>query len=260
MFHRVNLNETHTFNDLYYKRNMVCEIKEIFALIDSYLERGQKFGSIEQCLKSQNYFHLVFDDGFKEHLETAIILKNRYPFLNYYDMSFSINLNNSLNNIYSGMDVVYELIKQKKIFSLNNFIGIKENNNFDIENIKKKLSKSSPSFFNELNEKFKIELRNLKKTFLNEVEIIELSKLFQINSHGMYHRFLTYNKKYSKDEIIKSKNIIEKVIKKPINTFCYPEGKNDKIVQTYVNVAGFKYALSIRHEPNNNFCIGRIIK
>ena len=94
---------------------------------------------------------------------------------------------------------------------------------------------------------------------MNSKEVEELSEMFQISSHGKSHRFLTRYQNISRLEIRQSKEILEQKLNKTINIFCYPEGKNDKTIQHYVKVAGFKYALSIRHEPDNNFCIGRII-
>ena len=83
--------------------------------------------------------------------------------------------------------------------------------------------------------------------------------MLQISSHGITHRFLIDHKIESKKEILQSKLILEKLINQNIDTFCYPEGKNDIELQNYCKNAGYKYALSIRHEASNKFCIGRKI-
>ena len=96
-------------------------------------------------------------------------------------------------------------------------------------------------------------------TFLDKSEIIELSKIFKITSHGITHRFLNSHKKESEKEILQSKIILENITNQNIDTFCYPEGKNDNDLQNYCKKAGYKYALSIKHEENNKFCVGRKI-
>jgi len=256
MFHRIELINNCKINELYYHRKMVCKIDELFYIIDSYLTNGYKIGSIEQSISSNNYFHLSFDDGFKEHLKVATLLKNKYE-LNYNDASFSINVNNSINNQYTGMDIVYEMIRQGKINKFCHFIRL--DNNCSIETIKLVLAKLKPNKLLELNRQFSDISNILHKTFLNKKEVIELSKLFEITSHGMTHRFLTYHKRDSKKETLKSKIIIEDLIEKRVDTFCYPEGKNDNTIQKYCKDAGYKYALSITHDQYNNYCIGRII-
>lgn len=256
MFHRIELTNNCKINELYYQRKMVCKIDELFSIIDGYINNGYKIGSIEQSINSEDYFHLSFDDGFKEHLEVAVLLKDKYG-LDCNNASFAINVSNSINNQYTGMDIVYEAIKQGKINQLCNYCKL--DNNCDIKAIKTVLAKLKPNKLLELGEQFGDVSNALYKTFLNKSEIIELSKLFEITSHGMTHRFLTSHQKESRYEIIKSKIVLENLIKKRINIFCYPEGKNDKAIQKHCKDAGYMYALSITHEQDNNHCVGRII-
>jgi hypothetical protein len=257
MFHRVKFTNKQNINNWYFRRRMIIEIEKLYKLIDKYLSRGYKMGSIEQCLENNNYFHLSFDDGFKEHLEVAFLLKKRYNF-NYSSISFSINIANSVNHDFTGMDLAYSILENKQIEKLNHFLKT----NFktkDIAEIKNKIASLTPKQLKRLSDYFSEFQRQLKNTFLSKSDIIELSKIAKITSHGITHRFLTYHKKESEKEILESKAILEHIINKKIDTFCYPEGKNDFEIQFFCKKAGYKYSLSIRHEENNKFCIGRKI-
>jgi peptidoglycan/xylan/chitin deacetylase (PgdA/CDA1 family) len=256
MLHRIKLNNAYAINELYYKRKMVVNLESVFKIIEEYFSNGCSFGNIEQCINSDKYFHLSFDDGFSEHLEVAAILKEKYnPPKD--AISFSVNIGNSFYHQYTGMDIVYELIKLDKINLLLDILKLSKKST--ISDIKRKLLELSPEKLFNISEQLNKELDELKNTFLSKKEIAELSTLFLINSHGISHRDLTKHSKQSKKEILQSKQILETITKQKIDTFCYPEGKNDDKIQKYVKSAGYKYGLSIRYEYNNNYCIGRKI-
>lgn len=256
MLHRIRLSSTHKINELYYKRKMVISIERLFEIIDNRLSNGLSFGTIDQCLTSKNYFHLSFDDGFKEHLEVAYTLKEKYNLSNNH-ITFSVNIGNSIYKQYTGMDVIYELIKINKIQMLTDFLEIPAKST--ISEMKSILINLHPDKLLQIHSFFQKDLKHLGELFLCEKDIVKLSKLFTIASHGIIHRNLTKYKQYSKDEIIKSKNELEKILNKKTDVFCYPEGKNDENVQNFVKIAGYKYGLSIKNELKNNYFIGRII-
>ena len=257
MFHRIKIDETQKIDNLYSERGMLCPIEKVFSLIDKYLNEGFLFGSIEQCFHSQKYFHLSFDDGFKEHLPLAKKIKAKYQ-INNKNATFSVNVGNSIHKIYSGMDLIYQIIKQKQVNKLCEFLRI-DVEGFSIAKVKQIVAKLRVSELIELYTEFESISGVLNKTFLNENEILELSELFTIASHGITHRFLTYHKNDSKKEIINSKFILEQVIRAQVDTFCYPEGKSDFMIQNYCKEAGFQFGLSINQDKNNAYCIGRII-
>lgn len=257
MFHRVKTDNEHTINNWYFQRKMVIKIENLYKLIDNYLNKNLKAGSILECTENNNYFHLSFDDGFKEHLKVAFLLKERYNF-DYNSISFSISVANSINHNFTGMDIIYSILKNNRIGKLNLFFKtdfVAEN----IPEIKQYIANLEPEHLKQLSNYFPELRKELKNIFLDKSEIIELSKIFKITSHGITHRFLTNYKNESELEILHSKEILENITKQDIDTFCYPEGKNDFDLQNYCKKAGYKYALSIRHEENNNFCIGREI-
>jgi len=257
MFHRINIDGRQEINSYYFQRNMVHHIDSVFDIIDSHLKSGCHFGSISQCLEDNKCFHLSFDDGFKEHIKVAKLIKEKYV-IGYNHISFSINVGNSIFANYTGMDIVYQLLSFYNPNKLRELLEMDVDFN-NVSEIKDKLLRRSPETLIKLSVKCDEIKERLRKTFLSKVEIIELSKIFQILSHGMTHRSLVYYKNESKDEIFQSKIILEKLIGRSINVFCYPEGKNDSDIQRNCIDAGYKYALSIRHEENNKYCIGRFV-
>jgi len=253
MFHRILINQK--INDWYVRRGMAVSLNSLFSIIDEYLNKGYIFGTIKDCINSRHYFHLAFDDGFKEHLECAILLKEKYD-IKYDHMTFSINIGNSYLGLFSGMDLIYYSISNGLAATLTKFLNISEKR-LEPNNIKQVVASLKPNYLSELSSSLKEIHSELKNQFLNEIEVLELSQLFQIASHGIIHRFLTEHQNCSGNEILESKLFLEKKLGRVIEIFCYPEGKNNEYTQTFVREAGFKYALSIRHDSDNNYCIGR---
>jgi len=261
MFHRVEVERNIQINKLYFKRGMVHHINTVSHIIDRYINDGYQFGSIGECCMDNRFFHLSFDDGFKEHFIVARILKDKYNLLSAH-ITFSINIGNSFSQDYTGMDVIYEIILNKKVEKLEKFLNQKlrkSNQQADITQIKSIIACLPPDELKRLSDDFRELKERLIHTFLNEREVRELSTLFNIASHGITHRFLTCCQEESRKEIFMSKKLLEEKTEKKIEIFCYPEGKNDAVIQKCCENAGYKLAFSIRHENRNDYCIGRKI-
>ncbi|MFC0878035.1 polysaccharide deacetylase family protein [Saccharicrinis sp. FJH2] len=255
MFHRICFDELQSINPYYAQRGMVLSIHQLTILIKGLLMRGLVFGSIPQTLKSKNHFHLSFDDGFKEHLYVAKLLIEKFNAPKY-GVSFSINVGNSILGQHTGMDLFYTILKYDKMAKLGTFLQ-KDLQNNSIDEIKECVASLKPKELVTLSNHFAELHSYLKPIFLNEEEIKELSDLFTISSHGITHRFLTCHEEQSKEEIIRSKKILEDLCGSNIETFCYPEGKNTAFLREQCKQAGYSNALSIRHKEHNLFCIGR---
>jgi len=249
MFHRIELKNIQLPN-IYSKRKMVHRIERLFEIINSYLNKGYSFGSIEEARINPLILHLTFDDGYKEHLAVAKILKKRYS-LSYNNITFSINIGNSYFQKNICMDFIYRLIELNR---LNELIDIIKLETDDIQSIKKYLfSKSKVEIEKIFSSIPNIDLSNI---FLNEGEVYILSKEFSIASHSMTHHFLTSSDELNY-EIATSKKILEDKLNLKIETFCYPEGKNNILIQELCQKEGYKYALSIRGNLKNKFAISR---
>ncbi|EMQ6246231.1 polysaccharide deacetylase family protein [Campylobacter upsaliensis] len=256
-FHRIDFYQNNPINPLYFDRKMAVSYFKLEQYIESYLQRGFCFGNIKQCLQEPNkYFCLSFDDGFKEHLEIAKILHNKYNSPKE-SLIFSINVNNTLSNTFCGMDLLYHLIDRKQIKNLFEYFKLDLTpitlDNIDI--LKQHYIKQNPEELCKFYETFKVDLSYI---FLDPKEIQELTNYGLIASHAILHRDLTQHKTQSKQEILESKMILEQMLKTNIDIFCYPEGKNDKDLWDFCKQAGFTLALSINH-THKQYGIGRRI-
>lgn len=257
MFHRVQ-NKSIQIPEIYKNRNMEVEIKELLSIIDLIQNNGYKIGSIQDTLDNSKFFHITFDDGFKEHLEVAQIIKSEFNFKPE-SITYSINIGNSLERRFSGMDITYQIMLNNDIHEIiKRFHLTKADSDSKlIELIKEKVLRMTPNELIRLHEEFGSDVNALEETFLNSEEVKELSKLYNIASHGQSHRDLTNHLQISSQEVTDSKAALEKLINKRVITFCYPEGRNNKALQDSCKRAGFEYGLSIKHEENNPYSIGR---
>ena len=249
MFHRVCF-EDDTVSDIYRQRGMFHRYKRIIDLIDDALANGFKFGSIIEALKDKNTIHLTFDDGYKEHLKTAKKLKEKYNFSNNC-ITFSINVRNSFYTDKLSMDLIYKLIDENKF---DNFAEFFDRKITDVDEIKGEIftNKKYVPLLATLN----IDLKNY---YLDRFEIIELADIFSIASHCETHYWLTaLNKNNIIDELKKSKEFLESVLKCQIKTICYPEGKSNTQVREIARNVGYQYGLSIS-PGTSNYEIGRSI-
>ena len=241
MFHRVELSES-KIPEIYKKRGMVHSLEDLFRILDR-----KKIGTLEQALSNDRYTHITFDDGYKEHLEVANILKDRYN-LKYGDITFAINVRNSYFDKKISMDLVYQLYIENRLSAISEKTS-------DISKIKKEIfSKDQKSILS----LFKDQV-NLKDIFLNSTEVKELSKIFTIASHGIDHFFMTDNIDSVEYQLKDSKKFLEKELSSNIDIFCYPEGKSNSYIENQCKKSGYLYGLGIIG-GGTNFNIKRVIE
>jgi len=257
MFHRIECEQKQNIHEIYYNRCMVYKINDLLRFVDTLLKEGKQFGSIEQCIQSRQYFHLSFDDGYKEHLIVARKLKEKYV-IKQKHATFSINCGNSYTHEYTGMDVLYIAIILDKLNVINTFLKIPVSEK-NIKVIKKELIKQTPQQLKKITEIVPELKKNLFNIFLDEKEIKELSAIFDVGCHGMSHRDMTKHIAVSRAEIMSAKYMLEHELNQNIKIFTYPEGKNNTQLQKICKSYGFIFALSISHFPENPFCVGRKI-
>ncbi len=255
MLHRIECNDS-SIDDLYYQRNLVFKIDDLIEIINTILKSKYSLGTLKQSIETNNHLHITFDDGYKEHLTVAKKLKKEFDLEKEY-CSFAINIGNSLLSNFSGMDLIYNIIQNNSIEELCNYLSIYHQKNCNIEFLKEIYIKMNINEIESIKNSFKFNREFLKSQFLNKQDVIDLSKLFNIISHGICHRDLRYHKISSKKEILDSKKHLEKLCGKPIEVFCYPEGRNDEDVWQMCKDSGYNFGLSINHAPNNPYKIGR---
>jgi len=256
MIHRISSGR-YRIEEHYYSRNLVVDKKNLFDVITSLIDSGLEIGSISDALYDPNRFHLTFDDGYKEHLVIGKELKEHFSF-DTDQCTFCINVGNSILHSYSGMDMIYRISSDHGIERIIQYF---QKNDWkaksDIQSIKEKFITLTPEEIHQLFINLPIDDSNMESLFLTKEEVKKLSYLFQIASHGISHRDLRNHSDISKEEIAESKKILEDIIQSEISIMCYPEGKNDDDVQRMTELSGYQYGLSINHQENNPYSIGR---
>jgi peptidoglycan/xylan/chitin deacetylase (PgdA/CDA1 family) len=235
-FNFLHLNDFKKQNNFFSKKNSFVKIND----------------NLDEKL-NQNHFLLTFDDGLKEHLKIAKYLKKKnilgFFFIPTYQLEkldflpihkihliFGKYNSNQIINIFKKFNI--EIYYNKKIFSIFNkqkfFLNKKKKltendikiylktilNNLDQEN-----SEIVNIIFNYCFTKKK-QKQIFNNFYLNSKDIIVLEKLgMKIGSHTHEHKVLS---KMSHNEqlkdISKSIDILQNIIKKKINYFCYPYG------------------------------------
>ena len=97
----------------------------------------------------------------------------------------------------------------------------------------------------------------------SEIKILSESGV-TIGSHGLTHRSLNkLSPAEIEEELVESKNKLEKLIGQPVRFLSYPKGKFNQVVINLVQKSGYKAAFSIKQglvqQPSNKFVIKRVV-
>ena len=275
-FNFLHLNDFKKQNNFFSKKNSFVKIND----------------NLDEEL-NQNHFLLTFDDGLKEHLKIAKYLKKKnilgFFFIPTYQLEkldflpihkihliFGKYNSNKIINIFKKFNI--EIYYNKKIFSIFNkqkfFLNKKKKltendikiylktilNNLDQEN-----SEIVNIIFNYCFTKKK-QKQIFNNFYLNSKDIIVLEKLgMKIGSHTHEHKVLSkmsYNKQLK--DISKSIDILQNIIKKKINYFCYPYGGFNVFNLDTLNILKRKkivYSFNVESKnwsnKSNNLCVPR---
>ena len=268
MYHYVrNKNKLYPYYNILEKKNYINQIKKFSkkGLITSY----------EELFIKSDKFLPTFDDGFKEHIYAAEVLK-KYNAIGIFFIPTSPLKNNTILDVHKthlilgkvkSLEALNELEKYLLKNKINNYYNQKEKLNFKKvyknqtdDNYKKKFKKIMNYYGNlklkhkildSLLKKFEINIKP-KDYYLNKKEIKYLDSLGMIiGSHSESHTLLSrlsYEKQFK--EIKNSKIFLEKIINKDVKIFCYPYG--GKISYNYntlkiLKKLKFKLAYSIEY-------------
>lgn len=241
----------------------------------AYFEK--KFGIIKnenEIFEKNNKVLLTFDDGFKDHLYAAKILKKMNR-IGIFFPTTSVITNNKFLNVHKSHLILGKIKAEKALKELIEFFQKRKLDYEDI-NLRNKFKKIYKNYkdsesknkfktivnysgnivtqtkvLDYLIKKFKIK-ENPKDYYLSKKNIKDMSDMNMIiGSHTHSHCLLSkLNYKKQEIEIAKSKIILEKIVKKKINFFCYPHGGKDsynndtiKILKKY----NFKKSFTVKH-------------
>ncbi len=270
MLHRISI-DGEAIHGIYRARQLGLsyDYEALINYLDTQLNNKYLLGSLKEAILDSQIIHLTFDDGYVEHLEVARRLKERYN-LRRQDITFAINVRNSTKDLKICTDWFYLMMHDNKAETLIELLyqsgyskSLTTNDlTSSFEDIKSFIFRKNiteiKQFYKALSKVIK--LSNHPPFFLNEYQVLELSKLFSIASHSINHIYL--NNLKDKDalyEIAQSKLELEKIIKQSVDVFCYPDGINTKRLQGLCQQTGYKYALSIKQDAqkHNPYCIPR---
>mgnify|MGYP001165301459 FL=1 len=268
MYHYIrNEDKLFPYYNILKKKDYVDQIRKFSktGLINSYKE----------LFKSSDKFLPTFDDGFKDHIFSAEILK-KYNGIGIFFIPTSPLKNNVILDVHKTHLILGKIKSVEALNELEKYLIKKKMTNFfkknDIlkyksvykdhndEKYKKRFKKImnyygdpkiKSKIFDHLLKKFEINVKP-KDYYLNKKEIKYLVSLGMIiGSHSESHTLLSklsYKKQFS--ELKNSKVFLEKIINKKVDTFCYPYGK--KLSYNYhtlkiLKQLKYKLAYSIEH-------------
>ena len=223
--------------------------------LDQFLNQLKNFKKIgiasckDELLKYNNKFVLTFDDGLKDHLQIAEILRKDkltgiffIPTLPYRTRKIlDVHKTHLITGKIQGKIILNELRNYLNKRNIVNFLNQEEEIKFKNvyrqhkDDEYKKEFKKIMNYYGKVNLREKIlnylmnffEIKHTAKSFyLSRREIKHLFSLgMQIGSHGESHTLLS-RLNYSKQlkEINNSKSFLSNLIKSDINFFCYPYG------------------------------------
>ena len=226
----------------------ILEKKDYTNQIKKFSQKGL-INSYEELFISSDKFLPTFDDGFKDHIFAAEVLK-KYNSIGIFFIPTSPLKNNTMLDVHKthlilgkvkSSEALNELEKYLKKNKTNKFYNNNEKSKYksayneQIDEDDKKKFKKIMNFYGDLKLKHKILDYLLKKFeintkpkdyYLNKKEIKYLKSLgMLIGSHGESHTLLprlSYREQFK--ELNNSKIFLEKIINQSIDTFCYPYG------------------------------------
>ncbi len=268
MYHYIrNKNKLFPYYNILEKKNYINQIKKF--------SKTGLINSFEELFFDSDKYLPTFDDGFKDHIYAAEILK-KYNGIGLFFIPTSPLKNNIILDVHKthlilgkvkGLVALNELEKYLNKNKIKNYYSQKEKLKYKIaykrhnDDVHKKEFKKIMNFYGNLKLKHKILDYLLKKFeinikpkdyYLNKKEIKYLSSLGMIiGSHSESHTLLSrlsYEKQFK--EIKNSKTFLEKIINKNIDTFCYPYGGKISYNNNTLKILKklkFKLAYSVDH-------------
>ena len=226
----------------------ILEKKDYTNQIKKFSKKGL-INSYDELFISSNKYLLTFDDGFKDHIFAAEVLK-KYNSTGIFFIPTSPLENNIILDVHKTHLILGKVKSSEALIELEKYLHKNKIINFYNKNEKskyksaykkhldeddKKQFKKIMNYYGDLKLKHKILDYLLKKFeinikpkdyYMNKKEIKYIQSLGMIiGSHSQSHTLLSrlsYREQFK--ELKNSKIFLENIIKKNIDTFCYPYG------------------------------------
>ena len=252
----------------------ILEKKDYINQIKKFSKAGL-ISSYEELFISSDKFLPTFDDGFKDHIFAAEVLKKNNS-IGIFFIPTSPLKNNIILDVHKTHLILGKVKSSKALNELEKYLyknkitkfynyneklkyksAYKKNNDeYDKKQFKKIMNyygdlKLKHKILDYLLKKFEINIKP-KDYYLNKKEIKYLESIgMLIGSHSESHTLLSrlsYREQFK--ELNNSKIFLEKIINKDINIFCYPYGGrisyNDNTLKILKKLK-YKLAYSVEH-------------
>jgi len=197
---------------------------------------------------------ISFDDGHISFKENVLPILKKYEIKVNHNIVVNCMLGKSiiwtdkLNQIYeyASQQKSYEIILGKEKFKF----GKSQNNKKNYQDLYKKLLLLSEGQREFILKKFNLEF-NYKTKYLTQNDLIENKKYIEIGSHGLNHTCYNNNENLDilKEDLLKSKKILENNLNIETLTYALPNGEGTKLFEERIlNKKIYKYILTTKSE------------
>lgn len=233
MFHRILPQQLISEPNAYSTFGTLISQEHFEEVLQLIIDSGYQFVTVSKLTELNNIksntdklIALTFDDGYSDNFEFA------FPSLNKFNATatFFPIVNPCKENSVLPLDIYYQCVDE---MDLNE----EEREEYINGTTKKQFYWTDPAKqFEMLKQLFQTIPNKLRVSYMNAQQLKTLSNNgFEIGSHGMTHSLLIadyINEQKIISEFQNSKQWLEEVTGKPINSFCFPAGRyNNSIIE-----------------------------
>jgi peptidoglycan/xylan/chitin deacetylase (PgdA/CDA1 family) len=245
---------------IYFKKNYnVISVSETFFNLKNNIKPSKKTLSIS------------FDDGYKNNLDIALPLLEKYQIPATFFISSICTEDMPLRCLWTDLIAGLNYFHKHKLirigeYEFNNLVDIKKD--LSLANfLKSRNPAERDKILDDLVEKYDLisKIQSLNREIwclLNKEELINLSqsKFVNIGSHGHSHYNLgEIQKEDARKELIISKEKLEKAISKEVNMIAYPDGSYNEAIKKIAEEAGYSGQLAVSYKLDNDVNDNRIM-
>ena len=270
MYHGVVKNDSNYFSARHLLDKQFEQHLTYFKKNFNIISLEQAFENIKQgIIPSKKTITISFDDGYLNNFTTAlpILEKHQIP-ATFFISSVCLTpmpVQTLWADLISFMNLKYSSYEAGNIKITK---GRVENFNQSIfEYIKERNPKERDGILDELIREYKIaetitEIPAEVWKLMNKTELVEFSKhpLITIGSHGHNHYNLANIPiEDAKNDLITSKELLEKELKTEINMVAYPDGSYNDEIKNMAENLGYKYQIAVNYKEKSDYSDNRIL-
>ena len=272
MYHGVVSNDSSFFSPRHILKNQFEQQLIYFKNNFNIITVSETFYNIKNNIRpSKKTISISFDDGFRNNLDVALPLLEKYQIPATFFISSICTEDMKLRCLWP------ELIAGLNYFHKGSIIKIGEYEFNKLMDLKKGVSLADFLKFQKPTQRDKIlddliekydPISNIQSLdqeiwcLLNKKELIQLSqsKFVNIGSHGHLHYNLgEIGKKEAKKELTISKEKLENAINKEVNMIAYPDGSYNEAIKKISEEIGYTGQLAVHYKLANDYNDNRII-